>query len=54
MSNFILKVFLRLLLFATSESEGLNKVSTEIQGLFSTDCNYFSRTFKDFQGVCEP
>ena len=48
MSNFILKVFLHLLLFGTWESEGLDKVSTKIRGLFSTDCNFqgLSRTFK--------
>ena len=39
----------------------INKVSTKIQGLFRTDCNFqrisrpwiFFRKFKDFQGECE-
>ena len=56
MSNFILKVFLCLLLLGTWES-GLDKVSTEIQGLSSTDCNFqrlsrpwiFILKFKDYQ-----
>ena len=39
MSNFVLKVFLCLLLLVTWKS-GLDKVSTEIQGLSSTDCNF--------------
>ena len=39
MSNFILKVFLCLLLLVTWES-GLDKVSTEIQGFSSTDYNF--------------
>ena len=58
----------RSFILGTWES-GLDKVSTEIQGLSSTDYNlqglsrpwtfYFkfqglSRTFKDFQGACEP
>ena len=43
MSNFILQVFLCLLLLVTWES-GLDKASTEIQGLSSTDCNF--QTFK--------
>ena len=38
--NFILKVFLCLLLLSTWES-GLDKVSTKIQGLSSTNCNFF-------------
>ena len=41
---------------------GLDKVSTEIQGLSSTDCNFqglsrpwiFILNFKDFQSECEP
>ena len=41
---------------------GLDKISTEIQGLSSTDCNFhglskpwiFILKFKDFQGACEP
>ena len=45
-----------------SFSFGLDKVSTKIQGLASTDCNFqgLSRPwisilkFKDFQGACEP
>ena len=56
MSNFILVVFLCLLLLGTWES-GLDKVSTEIQGLASTDCNFqglsrpwiFILKFKDYQ-----
>ena len=46
MSNLILKVFLCLLLLGTWES-GLHKVSTEIQGLSSTNCNFYgiSRPF---------
>ena len=39
MSNFILKVFPCLLLLVTWES-GLDKVSTEFQGVSSTDCNF--------------
>ena len=39
MSNFILKVFPCLLLLVTSES-GLDKVSTEFQGVSSTDYNF--------------
>ena len=58
MSNFILKVFLCLLLLGTWESR-LDKVSTEIQGLSSTDCNFkglwrpwiFIFKFKHFQGL---
>ena len=43
---------------------GFDKVSTEIQGLFSIDCNfqglsralnfYFKRTLLDFQGAYKP
>ena len=41
---------------------GLDKVSTEIQGLSSTNCNFegllrpriFILKFNDFQGACEP
>ena len=59
-TNFILKVFLCLILVGTWES-GLDKVSTEIQELSSNNCNFqgFSRPrifilkFTDFQGVCE-
>ena len=55
-SNFILKVFPCSLLLGTWES-GLDKVSTEIQGLSSTDCNFqglsrpwiFILKFKDYQ-----
>ena len=58
MSNFILKVILCLLLLGTWESR-LDKVSTEIQGLSSTDCNFkglwrpwiFIFKFKHFQGL---
>ena len=58
MSNFILKVFLCLLLLGTWES-GLDKVSTEIQGFSSTDCNFkglwrpwiFILKFQHFQGL---
>ena len=60
MSNFILKVFLCLLPLDTCES-GLDKVSAEVQGLSSTDCNFqglsrpliFILKLKDFQGACE-
>ena len=53
MSNLIPTVFLFV---------GLDKVSTEIQGLSSTYCNFQGRSrpwisfikFKDFQGACEP
>ena len=31
-----------------------NKVSIEIQGLSSTDCNFQGVKFKEFQGACEP
>ena len=49
-----------------STQSGLDKVSTEIQGLSSIDCNFqgllralnfylkISRTFLDFQGAYEP
>ena len=58
MSNFILKVFLSLLLLCNWES-GFDKVSTEIQGLSSTDCNFqelsrpwiFMLKSKDLQGL---
>ena len=58
MSKFILKVFLCLLLLGTWESR-LDKVSTEIQGLSNTDCNFkrlwrpwiFIFKFKHFQGL---
>ena len=54
-ANFILKVFVPFPL------GWINKVSTKIQGLFRTDCNFqrisspwiFCRKFKDFQGECE-
>ena len=60
-SNFVLKVFQCLLPVGTWES-GLDKFSTEIQRLSTTDCNFqgFSRRwifilkFEDFQDACQP
>ena len=61
MNNFILKRFRFLLLLDTWES-GSDKVSAEVQGLSSTDCNFQGRSrpwifilkFRDFQRACEP
>ena len=60
-SNLVLKVFQCLLPVGTWES-GLDKFSTEIQRLSTTDCNFqgFSRRwifilkFEDFQDACQP